>query len=392
MRSGMYVHPWDVVDEGARNVFSSISKTRMEFINLAVSYHSGRFFLPHNPTKKVYYADEGVIYFDPAKDDFRSSKLKPVKSSSYADRDILKESVDIAHDYGITVNAWTVCLHNGRFAVEYPELAVENMYGEKDMNFLCPVKSDSSRYVKSLIMSLATGYDVGEIELESAFFPSAFIHGVHHEVMGIRITPVMSYLLSTCFCTDCVALARSKGINLKESRKHAISYIHDQVLHMRDISNPEEAVDPGLDQALMQSGFEEIISFKNEVSRDLLTEYSEAAHEAGTEISIVSTGRGLAGSGIGLEFPSRTIKALDLIAYYQNISEIKRDVSLIRMKVPRNVSVRTGINMTYPYAYNTSRLHKSVDAALSAGSDSIIFYNYGWATENIIEELQNLHQ
>ena len=111
------------------------------------------------------------------------------------------------------------------------------------------------------------------------------------------------------------------------------------------ISDPEEAVDPGLGQALMLSGFEDIISFKNEVSRDLLTEYSEAAHEAGTEISIVSTGRGLAGSGIGLEFPSRTIKALDLIAYNQNISEIKRDVSLIRMKVPRNVSVRTGINL-----------------------------------------------
>ena len=52
MRSGMYFHPWDVVDEGARNVFSFISRTRMEFINLAVSYHSGRFFLPHNPTKK----------------------------------------------------------------------------------------------------------------------------------------------------------------------------------------------------------------------------------------------------------------------------------------------------------------------------------------------------
>ncbi|MGC8515036.1 MAG: hypothetical protein ACP5OC_02740 [Thermoplasmata archaeon] len=392
MRLGMYVHPWDIADEGTRNVLSLLAKSGIEFINLAVSYHSGRFFLPHNPAKKVYYADEGVIYFDPGKDDFKSSKLKPFKSSSHAGRDILKESVDIAKDYGITVNAWTVCLHNGRFAVEYPDLAVENMYGEKDRNFLCPVKSDSTKYIKSMIMSLATGYDIGEIELESAFFPSAFIHGAHHEVMGIRITPVMSYLLSTCFCPDCIASARSKGIDLNLSRKHAISYIHDQVLSMRDISNPDEVAFPDLNQATIQAGFEDIISFKNAVSRDLLLEYSEAAIVAGTNISIVSTSRGLAGSGIDLKIPPGTIKALDLIAYYQNISEIKSDVSLIRTKVPSNIPVRTGINLTYPYAYNSARLHESVEAALSAGSNSIIFYNYGWATENIIEEIQNLRE
>jgi hypothetical protein len=390
MQLGMYVHPWDIADEGARNVFQLLAKNGVQFINLAVSYHSGRFFLPHNPIKKVYYAEEGVVYFDPGQDCFRSSRLKPIRSSSYSGSDILKQSVEIANDYSMTVNAWTVCLHNGRFAADYPDLAVENMYGEKDMNFLCPVKSDSHKYLRSLMLSLATGYDIGEIELESAFFPPAFIHGVHHEVMGIRITPVMSYLLSTCFCQDCIADALSKGIDLNEARKHAINYIHDQILNMRNIGNPAEAENQDLKQALIREGFEDIIAFKTSVSRDLMYYYSETALEAGTNISIVGTGRGLAGSGVDLEFPSGTIKALDLIAYYQNISEISSDVALVRSKLPVNVSVRTGINLSYPYAYNPVRLRESVDSALSAGSNAIIFYNYGWATQNIIEEIQNL--
>lgn len=390
MQSGMYVHPWDIADEGSDKLLSSLAQTGIEFINLAVSYHSGRFFLPHNPKRKIYYADEGVIYFNPGKDDFRNSRLKPVKSSCYATMDILKESVNAAKDYGITVNAWTICLHNCKFAFDYPDLAVENMYGEKDMNSLCPLKQDSRNYVKSLIMSLSTGYDIGEIELESAFFPSAFIHGAHHEVIGVRITPVMSYLLSTCFCQDCISSARSKGIDLNDSRKHAISYIHDRILSMRNINSPDDVANPDIYHSLIQEGFEDIITFKNTIGKDLLLEYSETAIEAGTNISIVGTSRGLAGSGVDLEIPSGSIKGLDLVAYYQDISEINKDVSLVRSKVPSNVSVRTGINLTYPYAYNATRLLGSVEAALSAGSSSIIFYNYGWATKSIIEELRNL--
>ncbi|MCL4451912.1 MAG: hypothetical protein M1327_04740 [Candidatus Thermoplasmatota archaeon] len=390
MRLGIYVHPWDLADEGAKTVLHKLASNGIEFINLAVSYHSGRFFLPHNPRRKIYNAEEGVVYFDPARMNSMNSRIHPIKSKCYPSKDILKEAVDTAKEYSITVNAWTVCLHNAVFARDHSELAVENMYGEADPNLLCPVKSDSRKYVASLISSLGADYEVGEIELESAFFPSSFLHGAHHEVMGIRITPVMSYLLSTCFCQDCITNAKGKGIDLKDARDRAIKLIHDEIMNQAKIINPEAVNDSDLTKNLKQSGFEDIMSYKKAVSRDLLSEYSEAANQSGTGISIVSTSKGLTGSGIDLDFPSGRINGLDLIAYFQNISDIRRDVAAIRKNVPDHTPIRAGININYPYAYNPSRLNQSVEAALSGRADSIIFYNYGWATENIIEELNNL--
>lgn len=390
MRLGIYVHPWDLSDEGAQNVLPKLASNGIEFINLAVSYHSGRFFLPHNPRRKIYNAEEGVVYFDPSNMHFSNSRLQPMKSKYYSNMDILKEAVDTARDYSITVNAWTVCLHNAVFARDHRDLAVENMYGEADANFLCPVKSDTRKYVTSLISSLGTAYDIGEIELESAFFPSSFLHGSHHEVMGIRITSLMSYLLSTCFCQDCIANARGKGIDLKDARERAIKHVHDAIMSQAGITNPDAVNDSDLTTHLTESGFEDIISYKKSISRDLLLEYSDAANQSGTGISIVSTSKGLLGSGVDLDFPSGTINGLDLIAYFQNIPDITYDVATIRKKVPDHTSIRAGINLTYPYAYNPTRLQQSVNAALSEHADSIIFYNYGWATENIINELKNL--
>src|ERR1022692_2646251 len=56
----MYVHPWDVADEGADSVLERITSTGITTVNLATSYHSGRYLLQHNPKKKVYFAEEGV--------------------------------------------------------------------------------------------------------------------------------------------------------------------------------------------------------------------------------------------------------------------------------------------------------------------------------------------
>ena len=62
----MYVHPWDVADEGPDSVLERITSTGIRVVNLATSYHSGRYLLQHNPKRrKVYFAEEGVVYFKP---------------------------------------------------------------------------------------------------------------------------------------------------------------------------------------------------------------------------------------------------------------------------------------------------------------------------------------
>lgn len=386
----MYLHPWDIFEEGADKVTSRLHRQGIEFINLAVSYHGGRFFLPHNPKFKVYNAEEGVIYFEPSKESFKNSGLKPVRSSSYGKRDILKETVDAARKTGITVNAWTVCLHNSVFASARSDLAIENIYGEKDVNFICPVKNDSRKYVTSMIATLGSQYDLGEIELESAFFPSGFIHGSHHEVFGIRINAVISFLLSTCFCNDCIANASERGFDLADARRRAIVCVQDEIVKMKYTEIQDVTSFGNIEDMLRDAGFNDIVSFKKEITGEIVQEYAEAAADSGTRISTVGTSEGYRVNCFNFSSLSGKIEDLDLIAYLQDPKAIQKYVSDIRVELPEKLPLRTGISINYPYAYNAYRLRESVNSAASAGSDSIIFYNYGWATEGIIDEIGNI--
>jgi len=387
---GIYVHPWDIAEEGADKVVSRLSRVGIESINLAVSYHGGRFFLPHNPKFKVYNAEEGVTYFGSPKECFKNSSLKPVRSSSYRERDLLKETIDAARNIGVTVNAWTVCLHNAVFASARTDLAVENIYGEKDVNFICPVKKDSKNYVTSMIRTLGSQYDLGEIELESAFFPSGFIHGSHHEVFGVRVSPVMSFLLSTCFCADCIANAKERGFDLAFARKRAISFIQDEIMNIKNTNSPDLASSGNILDLLEEAGFGDLVSFKEEIVGNILRDYTEDATDAGTRISIVGTSMGFRANCFRFKNLAGKIKGLDLVAYFQDSKTIKNNIFEIRRELPDSVPLRAGINISYPYAFNASRLKEAVRSAVSAGSDSIIFYNYGWATDGIIDEIGNI--
>ncbi|MEM2294309.1 MAG: hypothetical protein QXX41_13640, partial [Nitrososphaerota archaeon] len=55
----MYLHPWDLIDEGPEAVLSTMHEMGLTHINLATSYHCGRYILPHNPNKLIYFAEEG---------------------------------------------------------------------------------------------------------------------------------------------------------------------------------------------------------------------------------------------------------------------------------------------------------------------------------------------
>ncbi|HYB04321.1 MAG TPA: hypothetical protein VED17_07660 [Nitrososphaerales archaeon] len=60
--SGTFVHPWDVVHEGADNLLETVSGLEVNRINLATSYHAGRYILPRNPKKRIFQAGEEVVY------------------------------------------------------------------------------------------------------------------------------------------------------------------------------------------------------------------------------------------------------------------------------------------------------------------------------------------
>jgi hypothetical protein len=68
-RVSVWAYPWDVHDIGLDAALDRITQAGGNCVSLATSYHAGRFLQPGNPRRKVYFPQDGTVYYrlDPAR-------------------------------------------------------------------------------------------------------------------------------------------------------------------------------------------------------------------------------------------------------------------------------------------------------------------------------------
>lgn len=75
MKRRMFVYPWDIRDQGAGRVGERLVAARISSVAVATSYHPGKFLRPHAPRRRVWYPEDGAVYFRP--DPALYGRLKP---------------------------------------------------------------------------------------------------------------------------------------------------------------------------------------------------------------------------------------------------------------------------------------------------------------------------
>ena len=66
MRFAMWTYPWDVLDLGIDTVVADIrDRAGLNGINVATSYHDGRYLQPRSQHRKSYFPEDVTIYFQP---------------------------------------------------------------------------------------------------------------------------------------------------------------------------------------------------------------------------------------------------------------------------------------------------------------------------------------
>ena len=122
----IYAYPWDLADEGVPNVVGEIAALGLDTITIAGSYHAGKFLRPHGRSGKVYFPDDGTIYFEA--DPKRYGAIKPIASRLVREHDVLR---DLTRDPRVATNVWLVLLHNTRLGETYPDATVRNAVGDR---------------------------------------------------------------------------------------------------------------------------------------------------------------------------------------------------------------------------------------------------------------------
>ena len=88
----IYAYAWNLADEGVDGVTGRVAALGIDTITVAGSYHAGKFLQPHGRSGKVFFPEDGTVYFNP--DPARYGTIKPVLNSLVRERDVLREIVE----------------------------------------------------------------------------------------------------------------------------------------------------------------------------------------------------------------------------------------------------------------------------------------------------------
>lgn len=221
MKHGLFTYAWDLDAEGYDAALGRIAEAGFSTVNLATQYHAGKFLLPRNPRRRVYFQEDGAIFFRPDTD--RYGRLKPRVHSLVEDgTDPVGQTIRTGARHGLSYTAWTVCLHNSWLGEQFPDTTMHTAFGDPLIHSLSPAHPDARAYLLAVIGDLTSRYEVPAIQLESPGY-MGFLHGFHHEIIGADLDTVQQRLLSISFNPVEVAGASSAGIDAESVRNRVMS-------------------------------------------------------------------------------------------------------------------------------------------------------------------------
>jgi hypothetical protein len=223
--TAIWAYPWDLHDIGVQAALDRMAGVGATMVSLATSYHAGRFLQPGNPKRRVYFPQDGTVYYRPDPARWAGAEITPLQANIVAtEGDMLADLIRRRDAGGLGVSCWTVCLHNTRLGMLHPAHVMRTAHGDPHYYGLCPSCPAARAYVVGMVAEIAAVYAPDRIELESPDF-MGFSHGFHHEKDGLGLLAEDDFLLGICFCHHCLARATQAGIPADEARQIVVNLL-----------------------------------------------------------------------------------------------------------------------------------------------------------------------
>jgi len=209
----VYAYPWDVAQVEPLTFAEIVSAQGISAVTLALSYHAGKFLSPGRKPGRVYFPEDGAVYFHPTISSY--GRIKPYPHPDDELRNVANRLIEAS---GLAVNAWVVLFHNTRLGTAYPDATVRNAWGDRYIYSLCPVNPQVAEFGTALLRDIAATLSLKSIAVETpGFLP--YPHGYHHEFGQVESQRWLENLLALCFCDHCLNESRREtGIDSQALR------------------------------------------------------------------------------------------------------------------------------------------------------------------------------
>ncbi|HLW91295.1 MAG TPA: hypothetical protein VKS78_08355 [Roseiarcus sp.] len=369
----IYAYAWDIAEAGAASVMDEFEALGLNTISMAGSYHAGKFLRPHGKTGRVYFPEDGTVYF--RADHRRYGPIKPVANSILKERDVLKE---LADQERMSVNVWLVLLHNTLVGTAHPDATVVNAFGDRYVYSLCPAAPDARAYATGLARDVTETYPVSGVSLETpGFLPYA--HGYHHEFALNRPNRWLDNQLGLCFCPHCLKGAKAAGIDAHRLRDQVAddinAYLSSDVDFPADMAEAFWLADTRADGELKA-----FLDWRCAVVTSLVRTIRESVRRDATVAVIPSVARPSAGAwyeGSDLSALAEAAGVMEACFYEPGASRVKADVFDVRRRLRGKGSLRGIVRPAYPDLESKGEFLAALRALGEMGVKDVAFYNWG---------------
>ncbi len=402
MYASIYSYAWDVKDEGVEHFLDTIAgRGGAGGVTLATSYHTGRFLLPHNPNRKLYFVEDGVVYFHPERARYEGIQIKPHVATVAQEWDPLGTVGERAKERGMKVVSWTVCLHNTRLGMQHPQCTQVNAFGDHDFSIPCPANETVRAYVRALVSDIGANYPVDAIELESLCY-HGFDHGYHHEFSFAATTARSKFLLGLCFCPSCMARAEASGIDVERLRSYVRASL-EEFFEDPPAVDPQPVVTRDDFDALAGGEMGRFLDMREEVVTSLMKEVVETCKsESSAEVTLLDIGIALKGFFTGRPTGDLGVRAswqfaanpeklvavsdgITVAGYVNSLDRFGQEIEAYRELLPADKSLAVTMRPTMPDTDSSGNLAEKIALCRQLGVQRVGFYNYGFFPLNRLD-------
>ncbi len=199
---------------GADQVMAEAAEMgQSEFILCALIYNGYRMVLPRHP-RQIYQLEAGMTFYPSDPSFYKDCEIKQMSTQDFAGRDLFMEAAKAGEKHNVKLSAWVTCFANNRVARDYPEVAMQNLYGSRDRLFLCFNNPEVQKYCWGMFRDLVSHYPLASVMADK--IPQSMLE--LNSFAG-RIDPLLRLAGSICFCEHCMKQAREDGVDLAEAKK-----------------------------------------------------------------------------------------------------------------------------------------------------------------------------
>lgn len=369
----IYAYAWDIAEAGVKQAVAEFRALGLDTVTMAGSYHAGKFLRPHGKTGKVYFPEDGTVYFKA--NPCRYGAIKPVPNSMLAKQDVLRE---LTKQKSIASNVWLVLLHNTLLGTAHPDSTVANAFGDHYVYSLCPSAPAARDYAVGLARDVTESYPVSGISMESPGF-APYAHGFHHEFALNAPNRWLDNLLGLCFCDHCGAGAKKSGINAAALKARVAKDISNHL--DSDIDFPADMAEAfWLADTRSDGELKAFLDWRCTVVTSLVAEIRGAVRKDASVAVIPSVARPTSGAWYEGSDLAALVEAAGIIEacfYEPGATRVKADLFDIKRRLRGIGKLRGILRPAFPDFNSEAEFRAAMAALTEGGVTDLAFYNWG---------------